>query len=330
MFGISEHFHVDRHILPDLRVIDIQMDHFRLLGVRIQIACDTVVETHADGDQHVAFVGLPVRSHIAMHTEHTFVQRKIGRQRRQAEDGRTGRNVILRQECFQLFFGAPQQDTLPDQAERFLRLIDQCSGSLDPVWVDIRFRLIAADKIDFLVFIIHQSYLGVFCQIKHDRSRTSCRSDIESSRNSPCNLFRFADLVSPFGDRLRDADHIDFLECIGSEQWRRNLSGYDHHRRAVHQRIGNAGDGVRRTGSRSDQRHSDSAGYAGISLCSMRRSLFVTHQNMFQFIFVVVQTIVNRDCLSAGITEDRIYPFSYQRLQQSLRTGYFMFLHTLY
>ena len=181
MFGISEHLHINRYILPDLRVVDIQMNHFCLFGVCLQITCDTIVETHTDSDQHIAFVGLPVRSDIAMHTEHPLIQRKIGRQRRQTKNGRTGGNVILHQKCFQLFFGTSQQDTLSDQAERFLRFIDQCSSCLDPILVDIRFRLIAADIIHFLIFILHQSYLGILCQIEHDRSRTSGRSNIEST-----------------------------------------------------------------------------------------------------------------------------------------------------
>ena len=82
MFGISENLHIDRYILPDLRVVDIQMDHFRLLGVCLQIASNTIVETHTDGDQHVTFIGLPIRTDIAVHTQHTLIQRKIGRQRR--------------------------------------------------------------------------------------------------------------------------------------------------------------------------------------------------------------------------------------------------------
>ena len=82
MFGISENLHIDRYILPDLRVVDIQMDHFRLLGVCLQIASNTIVETHTDSDQYITLIRFPVRPYVSMHTEHSLVQWEIGWQRR--------------------------------------------------------------------------------------------------------------------------------------------------------------------------------------------------------------------------------------------------------
>ena len=73
MLGISQHFHVDRHILSDLRIVDIQVDNLCLLGISLQVAGYTVIETHTDSNQHVTFVCLAVRSDISMHPQHTFI-----------------------------------------------------------------------------------------------------------------------------------------------------------------------------------------------------------------------------------------------------------------
>ena len=49
------------------------MNDLRLLCVSIDVACDTVAESHADGYEHVAFLLLDIRGVVAVHTEHSHV-----------------------------------------------------------------------------------------------------------------------------------------------------------------------------------------------------------------------------------------------------------------
>ena len=65
------------HVLVNLTSVDIQMDNLRLFGIGLQIACDTVAEAHADGDEYVALLFLQVDGIVAMHAQHTHVQRMV-------------------------------------------------------------------------------------------------------------------------------------------------------------------------------------------------------------------------------------------------------------
>ena len=56
------------------------MNNLGLLGIGLDITCHTVAETHADGDEHVAFLLLQVDGIVAMHAQHTNIERMVGRQ----------------------------------------------------------------------------------------------------------------------------------------------------------------------------------------------------------------------------------------------------------
>ena len=65
------------HVLVNLASVDIQMDNLRLFSIRLQVSRYAVAETHTDGDEHVAFLFLQVDGIVAMHTQHTHVQRMV-------------------------------------------------------------------------------------------------------------------------------------------------------------------------------------------------------------------------------------------------------------
>ena len=78
LLTVGNHRHVGLHVLVDLAVVDIEVDNLRLLGVGLQVSCHTVGEAHADGDEHVALLLLQVHGIVAVHTQHTDIQRMIG------------------------------------------------------------------------------------------------------------------------------------------------------------------------------------------------------------------------------------------------------------
>ncbi|OPZ11517.1 MAG: hypothetical protein BWZ06_01705 [Bacteroidetes bacterium ADurb.BinA261] len=87
LFHIAQHFNVHFYIFVDFGAVNIEMNDFCLFGIRIQIACYTVIETHADGDQYIAFVGFDVGSDVAMHTQHSAIEGMIGWHGRQTKYG---------------------------------------------------------------------------------------------------------------------------------------------------------------------------------------------------------------------------------------------------
>ena len=87
LFGITHHLHCTFHILIDLCQVDIEVNHLRLPGICLQISRHTIIESHADGDQHIAFICLDVGCHVTMHPQHATVKRVIRGHRRQPQDG---------------------------------------------------------------------------------------------------------------------------------------------------------------------------------------------------------------------------------------------------
>ena len=90
LFTVAQHSYIGLDVLVYLGWVDIEMNDFGLRGIGCNVACHTVVETHTYGYQHIALVSIDVRSQIAVHAQHAFVQRMIGRQSRQSQQGASG------------------------------------------------------------------------------------------------------------------------------------------------------------------------------------------------------------------------------------------------
>ena len=95
-------------------------------------------------------------------------------------------------------------------------------------------------------------------------------------------------VISSFIDRLHGGAAIKTNELETVLNNLNDLPGNHHNRRAVNHSIGNAGDGICRTGSASHQTDTNLPGYAGKSLCCMGSSLFMTDQYMVQCIFMMI------------------------------------------
>ena len=77
--GIAVDSGVGGYVLVELGCIDIDMHDSGLWSIGFYIAGDAVVETHAYGYDEVGTVGVDIRADIAVHTEHSLVQRMCRR-----------------------------------------------------------------------------------------------------------------------------------------------------------------------------------------------------------------------------------------------------------
>ena len=216
--AIAQYSHIHLHILVDFRRVDIHVDDFRLLGICIQIAGHTVVETHTHGNEHIALIGLDIRPEITMHTEHTFIQRMIRRDGREAEQCTSARNVRLFQECLQFLLGISQFDTLSYQHERLLCRIYQIGRMLKLHTIGIGNGVVATDKVERHRFIVHHLRLRVLREVKHHGTRSSALGDIKSASHRPGHIFRPANLIAPLADGLGHTYQIDLLKGIRTQQ----------------------------------------------------------------------------------------------------------------
>ena len=64
-----------RHVLPDLRRIELDVDHLRAAGEAREVAGDPVVEPKPDAEDQIGLLDRPVDVHLAVHARHAEVQR---------------------------------------------------------------------------------------------------------------------------------------------------------------------------------------------------------------------------------------------------------------
>ena len=174
-------------------------------------------------------------------------------------------------------------------------------------------RLVAAQINARFITVIELLDLSVFRNIDHHRPGTSRAGDVISLGDRTRNFGRFGHLEIPFRNRHRHADRIGLLEGVRSEQSRRHLPGNADDRRRVEHRVGDPGHQVRSARAGRSQANAHLAGGARITLRGMYGALFVARENVIQPIGMMVQMIVNRDYLTARVTEYRIGSFGYKR-----------------
>ena len=166
-----------------------------------------------------------------------------------------------------------------------------------------------------LIFTL--SVLCVLREVKNHRSRPSRPCYVKSTAHSPRYILRTSNLISPLGNRLGNADKVNFLEGICAKRSNAYLTGNDDNRRRVHHGISHAGKRVRSSRATSNNAYTDLAAYPGISFCRMSSSLLMTDKYMFEQIIVTtgifVYRVINRHNSPARVTEYSVYSFIMER-----------------
>ena len=78
----------------------------------------------------------------------------------------------------------------------------------------------------------------------------------------------------------RDADGVALLEGVVADQMRRHLAGDADDGDGIHQRVGEARDGVGGTRTRRDEHDADLAGGARIAFGGMHRAAFLADEDV--------------------------------------------------
>ena len=322
LFAVAQNGNVYLYILIYFRRINIKMDHFRLFGVSSQITGHTVVETHTDSNQYITFVSIDIRSQISVHTQHSFIQRMVGRQCGKSEQGTTCGHIRLFDKGTQFFLSASQFHSLSYQDKRAFGVIDQFGGSLYRFFVCIGNRNIAADKLLLCRLVFRFFNLRILGKVEYHRTGTTTTGNVESTCYCPGYVFGTANLIAPFSDWLSDTYEIDFLKSVCSKKACSHLSCNDNDRRTVYHRICNTCDRIGCSGAACHQANTDFTRYTGVALCRMGSSLFMANQDMVQCILMVVQGIERRHDGTAGITENGSHSLMFQRAHHCLCACY--------
>ena len=124
--------HVGRHVLVDLRRVDVHVDHVGVLRVGRQVARDAVVEAHAQRDQQVGVLDGLVDEGLAVHAHHAQVQRvRLGHRADAQQGGRDG-NLALFGQGAQLIVGAGEDDAVAGQDDGALGGVDEARPPCAP------------------------------------------------------------------------------------------------------------------------------------------------------------------------------------------------------
>ena len=320
LLAVAHHSQIHPYVLVDFAGVNVEMDDFRLLGISVEVAGNTVVETHAYGNKQVALVGHHVGTQVSVHSQHTHIQGMVRGKGGKSKQRAGCRQLGFLQELAQFFLRIAQFHTLAHQHERLHTVVDQACGLLNHTVFGNRRRLVTADKVHLLRLKIHHTGLGILGKVEHHWTGTAAAGNIESTAHRPCNILGTANLEGPFADGLCHADDVHFLKSVRTQHGCAHLAADHNHRGGIHHGVGNTGNGVHGTGTAGHNGASHLSAHTGIALCRMYGTLFMANQNVVQCFFVVIQSIVCGDDGTAGIAEEDFHPFVLQRTHHGFRT----------
>ena len=316
--------HISLHVLVNLAGIDVEVDDLRLLSIGLEVTRHTVAEAHTDGDEHVALLLLEVDGVVAVHAQHTSVERMIGGQRGEAEHRATSRDIGFLEEPDELALRIAEFDTLPHQCQRFLGMVDQFGSLAHSLSVELRIRHIGTDEVHLHRLPVDLLDLCILGEVEHHRTRTARAGDVERTAHSPRYILGMTDLIRPLRDRLCHTHEIDLLEGIGTEGTDRHLTSNDDNGRRVKHGISNTCQRIGDTRATGDKGDTHLARHAGIALSGMGSSLFVAHQDMVEtFLFsarVVEERVIDGHDRPSGVAEDGLHALCLQGAHQRLRS----------
>ncbi len=149
----------------------------------------------------------------------------------------------------------------------------------------------------------------VLGDVHHHRARTSRAGNVKRLFHGLSQVFDVLDQKVVFHDGARDAHGVALLEGIHANRRCGHLTRDDHHGDAVHVGRGNARDGIGYARTRGHQRHADITGGTRITIGGMHRGLFVSHQDVLNRV-LLVDGVVDVEDGAAGIAPNVFHALS--------------------
>ena len=165
--------------------------------------------------------------------------------------------------------------------------------------------------------------LHVLRDVHHHRAGAAVLGDIEGLVQGAREVVHVPHQVIVLGAGAGDSHRVAFLEGVVADEVGRHLPGDADDRDGIHQRIGEAGDGIGGAGAGGDEHHADLAGGAGIALGRMHRRLLVAHQDVLDMV-LVEQRVVDRQHRAARIAEDVLDALVGEGLDHHLGAGHLL------
>ena len=280
-----------------------------------RVADHTVVETRADGDQHVAVlhghVGF-VRAVHAEHAEEFLVARAVAAQTHQRVGDRIAEQVG---ELVQFTRRVGEDDAAAGVDVRTLRAQQQRHGLADLPRVALRDRVVRAQRNTLQRFVMARRFRHVFRNVDQHRAGTAGTGNEESfldGGGEVAHVFH-EEIVLHAG--TRDTDRVALLERVLADRGSRHLAADHDQRDRIHVGGGDAGNRIGDARTGGHETHADLAGGTRVSVGCVDRGLLVAYQNVLEFV-LLVQLVVNVEYRAAGIAPDELDVFVGQCLHE--------------
>ena len=229
-----------------------------------------------------------------------------------------GKPVSLHQLAQQLAgLGARIDDAAAGVEQRFPGLAHQLDGLGNGLGIALDAGLVGLVLDVFGPRVGAGGELDVLGDVDNHGARTSGAGDVEGLVQHAREVVDVLDEPVVLGAGPRDADGVALLEGVVADQVRGHLAGDAHDGNGIHQRIGEAGDGIGGAGAGRDQHHADLAGRAGIAFGGVHRAALLAHQDVLDLL-LLEQLVVDRQHGAAGVAEDVLHALVGQRLDDHL------------
>ncbi len=238
----------------------------------------------------------------------------------EAEEGQTDRNLGALGEGADLFHGAGFGDAVAGENDGALGVANEFGGLVEAGVFDaehgvgaIGARLGGGEVED------GRALLRVLGDVDQHRAGAAGDGDLEGVTKRGRQVLRAADEEVVLGHGQGDAGDVDFLKCVGAENFAGDVARDADHGNGIQHGGGDAGDEIGCTGAAGGDGDADLARGARIAVGHVRGALLVADQDVMNG--ELAQRVVGGQDGSAGIAEDGGDAFAYQCGPQDLRAG---------
>jgi hypothetical protein len=288
----------------------------------LDVAGHAIVETRADGDEHVAMVHRHIGFIGAMHAEHAEelpIGRRIGAKSHQ----RIGDGIAEHAgKLGQRFRTVAENDAAARIDHRTLGRSHQSGRAADLAGVALDHRIVRTQA-DFLRIDVIRTLRGdILGNVDQHRTGASRRGDVEGLLQGDRQVLDVLHQEVVLHAGTGYADGIDFLKRIVADQTGRHLAGEHDQRNGIHVCGRDAGDHIGRTRTGGDQHDAGLAGRTCVTVGRMSRTLLVTDQNVF-YVVLLVQGVIDVQDRATRIAEDVLDALVLQEAHHYFRTRQF-------
>jgi len=167
---------------------------------------------------------------------------------------------------------------------------------LDLALMAAHHRVVGAHRDFFRVGEFTGRVRHVLGNVHQHRAGTSGAREIEGFLQRHRKLGHVAHEEVVLDAGAGDADGVQFLKGVLSDEGCRHLTGDDDQRNRIVISGGDAGDGVARAGAGGDHRHAHLAGAARVAVGRVHGGLLMTHEDVTDVVLLEKRVVQEKDC----------------------------------